>query len=85
MLNRTLFAAACNPKVLAAKPLRLFFIGAPKLSDSDPTLSKVLEKAAHDLKTREEERWLDTLATISGKKTEDEFFFHTYVSEYFFV
>ena len=40
-------------------------------SDGDHTRSKAKEKAAEDLKTRKEKRWLDTVASDSGE-TENE-------------
>ena len=47
--------------------LRLFNLSAARLADGDHTRSKAEEKAATDLKTRKEKRWLDTVASDSGK------------------
>lgn len=47
--------------------LRLLSISTPRLADGDHTRSKAEEKAANDLKTRKEKRWLDTVASDSGK------------------
>jgi hypothetical protein len=41
-------------------------ISASRLSDGDHTRSKAEEKAAADLKSGKEKRWLDTVASDSG-------------------
>ena len=49
--------------------LRTSFLVVPSrwTSDGDHTRSKAKEKAAEDLKTRQEKRWLDTVASDSGE------------------
>ena len=49
--------------------LRLFSGSALRLADGDHTRSKAEEKAAQDLKTKKEKRWLDTVASDSGKNS----------------
>jgi len=46
--------------------LRLLNTSASRLSDGDHTRSKAEEKAAADLKSGKEKRWLDTVASDSG-------------------
>ncbi|CAF2407932.1 unnamed protein product [Rotaria sp. Silwood2] len=65
MLTRFISAIVYNQQSLTTKSLRLLTTTAPKLSDSDHVNSKALEKASHDLKTRKEQRWLDTVASDS--------------------
>ncbi|CAF0745801.1 unnamed protein product [Rotaria sp. Silwood1] len=65
MLTRFISAVVYNQQSLATKSLRLLTTTATKLSDSDHVRSKALEKASHDLKTRKEQRWLDTVASDS--------------------
>ncbi len=47
--------------------LRLLNTSTSRLGDSDHTLSKAFHKAADDIKAGLEKRWLDTVATDSGK------------------
>lgn len=55
-----------SPRILTTTSLRFVALTAPKLGDGDHTKSKAEEKAAEDLKTRKEKRWLDTTASDSG-------------------
>jgi hypothetical protein len=48
--------------------IRLLNISATRLADGDHTRSKAVEKAAADLKSGKEKRWLDTVASDSGNK-----------------
>jgi hypothetical protein len=51
--------------------LRLLNISVPRLSDGDHTRSKAEERATADLKSRKEKRWLDTVASDSGKERKE--------------
>jgi hypothetical protein len=69
MLNRLISTAVNYQRPLTTTSLRLFSISAPRRkSDGDHTKSKADEKAAADLKSRKEQRWLDTVASDSGKQ-----------------
>ncbi len=48
--------------------VRLLNTSTSRLSDSDHTLSKAFHKASDDIKAGLEKRWLDTVATDSGKE-----------------
>lgn len=48
--------------------LRLLNTSASRLRDGDHTPSKAFLKAADDIKAGLEKRWLDTVATDSGKE-----------------
>ncbi|CAF0739230.1 unnamed protein product [Rotaria sordida] len=65
MLTRFISAIRCNQQSLTTKSLRLLTTTAPRLSDGDHAKSKAVEKASQDLKTRKEQRWLDTVASDS--------------------
>ena len=62
MLSRFVFG-------ITRRVLRTNFlvVSSRSTSDGDHTRSKAKEKAAEDLKTRQEQRWLDTVASDSGE------------------
>jgi hypothetical protein len=66
MLTRFISSIAHYQRPFATTSLRLLSISAPRLGDGDHAKSKAEEKAAADLKTRKEKRWLDTVASDSG-------------------
>jgi len=69
MLTRFLSAVVHSQRPLATISLRLFNTSVPRLlGDGDHTHSKGKEKASDDLKSGREKRWLDTVASDSGKK-----------------
>lgn len=68
MLTRYISAAIYNQRSLVITSIRLLNTSAPRLSDNDHTQSKAKEKASDDLKTGREKRWLDTVASDSGKR-----------------
>lgn len=68
MLTRLI--STVRPFATTTTSIRLLNISVVRLSDGDHTRSKAEEKAAKDLKTRKEKRWLDTVASDSGKKKE---------------
>jgi hypothetical protein len=76
MLTRLVASAAHNQRVLTASSLRLFNISALKLGDGDHTKSKAKEKAAEDLRSGREKKWLDTVASDSGMRHSQIFRFH---------
>jgi len=67
MIHRFISTVVYNQRPLATTSLRLFNTSIPRLSDGDHTRSKAKEKASDDLKTGREKRWLDTVASDSGK------------------
>lgn len=68
MLTRFVSCLARNQQaVTAASSLRLFSGSALRLGDGDHTRSKAKDKASDDLKSGREKRWLDTVASDSGK------------------
>lgn len=67
MLTRFIFNLGQYQRPVTQASLRLFNVSALRLADGDHTRSKAEEKAAQDLKTRKEKRWLDTVASDSGK------------------
>ena len=67
MLTRLISTVVNYQRPLTTTSLRFLTISAPRLGDGDHTRSKAEEKAAADLKTRKEKRWLDTVASDSGK------------------
>jgi hypothetical protein len=67
MIHRFISTVVYNQRPLATTSLRLFNTSIPRLSDADHTRSKAKEKASDDLKTGREKRWLDTVASDSGK------------------
>lgn len=67
MLTRSIFNLSQYQRPVIQTSLRWFNVSALKLADGDHTRSKAEEKAANDLKTRKEKRWLDTVASDSGK------------------
>ena len=74
MLTRLISAAAAQSQCTSAARLSLRFlsVSAPRLGDGDHTKSKAKEKAAADLKSGKEKRWLDTVASDSGKCDEEQ-------------
>ncbi len=66
MLTRFI-AIAQQPTISTS--LRLLNTNASRFADGDHTLSKAFHKAADDIKAGLEKRWLDTVATDSGKNT----------------
>lgn len=64
MLTRIISTIAQNQRA----SVRLFNTSVARLGDGDHTRSKAKDKASDDLKTRKEQRWLDTVASDSGKK-----------------
>ncbi len=68
MLTRLISAVAFYQRPLTTTSLRLLNTSAPRLSDGDHTQSKARDKAYEDLKRRVEVRWLDTVASDSGKQ-----------------
>lgn len=80
MLKQFISTTVYNQQLLTTTSLRLLRTSIRRLGDGDHTRSKAKEKAAEDLKTRKEQRWLDTVASDSGKKNEYDFcFFHIYI------
>jgi hypothetical protein len=75
MLTRLISAVVYNQRPLTQTSLRLLNTSAPRLGDGDHTKSKAKHKAADDLKTGKEKRWLDTVASDSGKKEKFRFSF----------
>ena len=67
MIPRFISTVVNNQRPLAATSLRLLNTTTPNFSDGDHTKSKAKEKASDDLKTGREKRWLDTVASDSGK------------------
>jgi hypothetical protein len=67
MILRFISTIVNSQRPLATTSLRLLNTTTPKFGDGDHTKSKAKEKAANDLKTGREKRWLDTVATDSGK------------------
>lgn len=67
MLTRFTSTVLFNQKLFATTSLRLFNTSIPRLSDGDHTKSKAKDKASDDLKSGREKRWLDTVASDSGK------------------
>lgn len=65
MLSR--FIAIAQQSTISTS-LRLLNTSTPRFGDGDHTLSKAFYKAADDIKAGLEKRWLDTVATDSGKK-----------------
>ena len=68
MLTRILSSIVSDQGWLMTRSLRSFSTSVCRLSDGDHTKSKAKEKASDDLKTRREQRWLDTVASDSGQK-----------------
>ena len=68
MLTRFVSTVVNNQQSLISTSLRLFNTSITRLGDGDHTKSKAKEKAADDLKAGREKRWLDTVASDSGKK-----------------
>jgi hypothetical protein len=67
MLTRLI--STIRPFTTTTTSFRLFNTSAPRLlSDGNHTRSTAAEKATDDLKTRKEKRWLDTVASDSGKQ-----------------
>jgi hypothetical protein len=80
MLTRFISTIVSNQQPLARASLRLFNTSIPRLGDGDHTKSKAKEKASDDLKSGREKRWLDTVASDSGKiKLFKIFFFYTHL------
>lgn len=80
MLTRCISAVVYNQRPLATASLRLFNTSVPKLtSDGDHTESKAKHKAYDDLKSGLEKRWLDTVASDSGKNNLSEFSIHIFI------
>ena len=68
MLTRLISTVVNYQRPFATTSLRLLNTSAPRfIGDGDHTKSKAEEKAAQDLKTRKEKRWLDTVASDSGQ------------------
>jgi hypothetical protein len=83
MLTRCISSVVYNQRPLATTSLRLLNTSASRLSDRDHTRSKAKEKAADDLKTGKEKRWLDNVASDSGKiETISVFLIHSYIYIY---
>jgi hypothetical protein len=72
MLTRFISTIANHQRSL----LRLFNTSVPRLGDGDHTKSKAKNKASDDLKAGKERRWLDTVASDSGKKDLSELRIH---------
>ena len=70
MLTRLISVLAHTQRPLTTTSLRLLNTSAPRLGDGDHTKSKAKEKAADDLKTGKEKRWIDTVASDSGRRWE---------------
>lgn len=68
MLTHIIPTIVNSQRLFVGHSLRLLYITSIRLTDRDHGASKALEKAAHDLKVRKEQRWLDTVASDSGKK-----------------
>ncbi len=71
MLTRLISSGVNYQRPLISTSLRLLNISVPRLSDGDHTRSKAEEKATADLKSRKEKRWLDTVASDSGKEKKE--------------
>ncbi len=67
MIPRFISTVVNNQRTLTTTSLRFFNTSISRLSDGDHTKSKAKEKASDDLKTGREKRWLDTVASDSGK------------------
>lgn len=69
MLSRFISTIVHNQQGLLPISARLLNTSAVRyVGDGDHTRSKAKEKASNDLKSRKEQRWLDTVASDSGKK-----------------
>jgi len=79
MLTRFISAVVYNQRPLATTSLRLFNTSVSRLGDGDHTESKAKHKAYDDLKSGLEKRWLDTIASDSGKNNLSEFSIHIYL------
>ncbi len=79
MLARFVSAFVYNQRPLATTSLRLFNTSVSRLGDGDHTESKAKHKASDDLKSGREKRWLDTVASDSGKKNSNEFSIHIFI------
>ena len=66
MITRLILSVVRQQRSLLSNSTRLINTSACRLGDGDHTKSKAEEKAAADLKTRKEKRWLDTVASDSG-------------------
>jgi hypothetical protein len=69
MLTRFISAFVHSQRPLTTISPRLFNTSVPKLGDGDHTHSHGKYKAYDDLKSGQEKRWLDTVASDSGKKS----------------
>lgn len=69
MLTRVISSAISHQRSWVGTSLRSISTSVCRLGDGDHTKSKAKEKASDDLKTRREQRWLDTVASDSGRKT----------------
>ena len=67
MLTRFTSAVICYSRSLTTVSSRLLNTSAVRYGDGDHTHSKAKDKAAQDLKSGKEKRWLDTVASDSGK------------------
>ena len=67
MLTRFTAAAIRHSQALTIVSSRLLNTSAVRYGDGDHTDSKAKDKAAQDLKSGKEKRWLDTVASDSGK------------------
>jgi hypothetical protein len=68
MLTRTISTVVNFQRPFTRTTIRLLNTSAPRLADGDHIQSKAADKAAADLKSGKEKRWLDTVATDSGKE-----------------
>ena len=68
MLIRVISSVVSHQGYWVGISLRSFSTSICRLGDGDHTRSKAKEKASDDLKTRREQRWLDTVASDSGRK-----------------
>jgi len=67
MLIRLISTVINYQRLFTITSLRLLNTSTRRLGDGDHTTSKAEEKAAADLKSGKEKRWLDTVASDSGK------------------
>ncbi|UJR14094.1 hypothetical protein I4U23_001090 [Adineta vaga] len=65
MLTRLIASVAQYQRPLISTSFRFINTSVVRLGDGDHTKSKAEEKAAADLKSRKEKRWLDTVASDS--------------------
>ena len=79
MLTRFISSVGYNQQVLTIASLRLLNTSTIRLGDGDHTKSNAKEKASDDLKSGREKRWLDTVASDSGKRNPYKFSFHACV------